>query len=114
MFNPRNHVQVWDGLWIADFLLPSNFYYGITSCGAYGGHYCNRALDRRAAAVMGMAARQPTRALQVWAGIDRDVMADAAFVPGVNMIDTWYVSQRIANYQNAPLLGPQLTQMWVR
>jgi YVTN family beta-propeller protein len=114
LFDRRNHVQVVDGLWISDFPLASNLYYGVTACGAYVGQYCNRVLDGRAAAATELAQTRPVKALQEWAAIDHALVDDAALVPATNAVDWWYSSARVGNYQTGQVTGPQLSQLWVR
>ncbi|MDP9219177.1 MAG: ABC transporter substrate-binding protein [Actinomycetota bacterium] len=114
LLNPRNHVQVIDGGWIPDFPLPSNFYFGVVACGAYAGQYCNRALDRQAAAATANETADPAAALRAWTTIDHALVDDAAIVPGTVAIDWWFTSARVGNFQSGQLLGPQLSQLWVR
>ena len=102
---------------IADFPLPSNFY-EILACGAKVGYpfgYCNRELDRRAAAATAMLRTEPGAALREWTDISRELTDQAALVPVANHVTWWITSDRVGNYQTgAQDAGPLLSQLWVQ
>jgi peptide/nickel transport system substrate-binding protein len=115
-FTSRRGSQVVSGGWIADFPLPSNFY-DIVSCGAnaYPSFYCNKSLDRQAAAATAMLQSDPGRALRTWTAIDRKVTDEAALMPVQNSVDWWVTSKRVGNYQSSERdVGPLMSQLWVR
>lgn len=116
IWNRRNHVQVQSFLWGADFALASNFYDGLAACDSENnlGEYCNPELEQRAKEATGLEATDPGDALRAWTQIDRAITDEAAIVPAVNQIDWWFVSTRVRNYQSSEILGPLLSQIWVR
>ena len=87
---PKTAPMIWSGgmAWIADFPDPSNFYGPILGCtGATPGGwnwswYCNKDLDKRAAAADAMSdpAKSAERA-QAWRTVFTDIMKDAPWVP---------------------------------
>ncbi len=87
---PKTAPMIWSGgmAWIADFPDPSNFYGPILGCaGATPGGwnwswYCNKELDKRAAAADAMSdpAKSAERA-QAWRTVFTDIMKDAPWVP---------------------------------
>jgi ABC-type oligopeptide transport system substrate-binding subunit len=116
LYNPRNHLQIMPGGWIADFPLASNFYHALVACGTGSNlsEYCNPELDQRAAAAIALEATDPAAALQAWTQIDRTLTDEAVIVPTVNQIDSWFVSTRVGNFQSNSAQGPLLSQIWVR
>ncbi len=121
-YDPRSGIQVeFDG-WIADFPLPSNFYElvacttrTVASGVASPVNYCNRDLDRRAAAATRMLQTEPGAALRAWTDIERELTEQAPLVPVANPVISWITSERLDNYQNrGDENGPLLSQLWVR
>jgi YVTN family beta-propeller protein len=115
-YDPRSGIQVESGGWIADFPLPSNFY-DVVSCRApaYPTGYCNRDLDRRAAAATSQLQTDPGAALRTWTAINRAVTDQAALVPVTNDVNWWITSERVGNYQSGGReVGPLISQLWVR
>jgi YVTN family beta-propeller protein len=100
----------------ADFPLASNFYDALVACGAGSNvsEYCNRGLDQRAASATALEATDPGAALRAWTQIDRVVTESAQILPLANFKDTTVVSKRVGNYQSNQLVGPLLSQLWVR
>ena len=114
--NPHNHVQVQAAGWGADFPLASNFYDAVVACGAVNNHsqYCNRELDQRAATATAQMATDPGGALRAWTEIDQIITDQALIVPTINTMGATFVSARVGNYQSNQILGPLLSQLWVR
>ena len=56
----------------------------------------------------------PATARRPWARVDHIVTDQAPWVPILNQASTAFVSARIANFQESPIYGPLLDQMWVR
>ena len=46
--------------------------------------------------------------------MDRVVTGQAPWVPIYNRSSTMFVSARVGNYQESPVYGPLLDQIWVR
>ena len=78
------------------------------------GEYCNRELDRRAAQATALVTTDPGAALRAWTQIDRTLTDQAAIVPTVNVIYSWFVSTRVGNFQSNQIHGPLLSQIWVK
>ena len=116
-YNPGSGIQVKSGFFAADFPLPANFY-DLVECNAldtFPFAYCNRDLDRRVAAATAMMETEPGKALAMWAEIDRELTDEAPLVPVLNPVDWWITSGRVDNYKNgAQMIGPLLSQLWVR
>ena len=121
-YDPRSGIQVESNGWYADFPLPSNFYElvacdtrNVASAVASPVNYCNRGLDRRAAAANRMLQTEPGAALRAWTEIDRALTDQAPLVPVSNVVIWWITSERVGNYQNGgDANGPLLSQLWVR
>lgn len=89
----------------------------VVSCSApaYPTGYCNRKLDRRAAAATSRLQTDPGAALRTWTVIDREVTDQAALVPVANDVNWWVTSERVGNYQSGGReVGPLMSQLWVR
>jgi ABC-type transport system substrate-binding protein len=56
----------------------------------------------------------PAAARMLWAPADRIVTDQAPYVPIFNSGFAGFVSSRVGNYQESPVYGPLLDQMWVR
>ena len=56
----------------------------------------------------------PAAAQMLWAQADRIVTDQAPYVPIFNSGFAEFVSSRVGNYQESPVYGPLLDQMWVR
>jgi len=115
-YDPHSGIQVQSGGWIADFPLASNFY-DVVSCAGVGylTSYCNKGLDRRAAAATATLQTDPVASIRRWTGINRDVTDQATLVPLANNRDWWITSHRVGNYQGGGRdVGPLMSQLWVR
>jgi DNA-binding SARP family transcriptional activator/ABC-type transport system substrate-binding protein/streptogramin lyase len=115
-YDPGSGIQVESGGWYADFPLPSNFYDLVSCAGAgYPLSYCNKDLDRRAAAAASQMQTDPGAALRAWTAINRVVTDQAPLVPVTNDVNWWLTSERVGNYQRGGVeIGPMLSQLWVR
>ena len=96
--------MIWSGgmAWIADFPDPSNFYGPILGCGGAvpGGwnwaKYCNKAIEKRAAAADAMVAPSQAKArIDTWRQIFVDIMKDAPWAPVFNEVRYAMHSARI-------------------
>ena len=56
----------------------------------------------------------PAAARKLWAQVDRVVTGQAPWVPINNRSSTMFVSARVGNYQESPVYGTLLDQIWVR
>ena len=56
----------------------------------------------------------PAAARRLWAQADRIVTDQAPYVPVLNVGTAGFVSSRVGNYQESPVYGLLVDQMWVR
>lgn len=112
------HVQITSGSgWIADYPAGSNFYDAVFSCKnamAGAGWYCNPQVERAAAEAHQAQVSDPAKASSLWTEVDRLITDDAPVVALGNATSTTLISTRVGNYQSSPMVGPLLSQMWVR
>jgi DNA-binding SARP family transcriptional activator/ABC-type transport system substrate-binding protein/streptogramin lyase len=98
---------------------PYSYFATWFSCGpqfrqANNGWFCDRqvqAENRRAQSLMLTA---PRAAGNVWARIDRQLVAKAAWLPLVDLLGVDFVSARVRNYQFNPISGMIADQLWLR
>ena len=119
----RNRVQFGSSGWIADKLIPSNFLNPILTCAAFipksprnrnWFEYCNPELDAKIREAALLQTSDPARANALWSEIDRTLVDQAVTLPWSAPRTRILVSARVGNYQNHPLWGPLLDQIWVR
>ena len=117
---PNHKAQVSVGGWIADFPLPSNFYYNGFDCAsvaAGGWGYateCDPVLDGLAKKAVALEAKNPSESVRLWTRIDHKLVDLSFVVPLSNDVTPMFVSSRLHNYQSSPFNGPVLTQIWVK
>jgi peptide/nickel transport system substrate-binding protein len=92
------------GAW--DFLTP-------LSCGSWS-QFCDPSLDRQQGAALNAESTSPQAANLLWAGIDRRIVNEAAWLPLVTPKWIDFLSKRVGNYQYNPEWGMLLDQLWVR
>jgi peptide/nickel transport system substrate-binding protein len=114
--DPRNKVQVGLVSWVADFPTASDYFFPVLTChGSYNaGQYCNPRIDTLATQAQAEQVADPAAARALWAQLDRIVTNHAPWVPIFNQSLTVFVSARVGNYQESPVYGPLLDQIWVR
>jgi ABC-type transport system substrate-binding protein len=104
--------------WAADFGTPSNFallfrcdQVDPTNAGVNLSRFCDRRIEDGidAATSAGAAAANTT-----WPKVYCQIGHAAPVVPLVNRRVVSLVSKRVGNYENHPMWGPLLDQMWVR
>ena len=119
----RNRVQFGSSGWLADKLIPSNFLDPILTCAAFvpqsprNGNwfeYCNPKIDAKIKEAALLQTSDPARANALWGEIDRTLVDQAVMLPWSALRTRILVSARVGNYQNHPLWGPLLDQIWVR
>ena len=121
------HSKVQAGLsgWGADFPAASEFFLPLLSCRSFyqdpnGSHrsnfsgFCDPHADQLASQAQAAQLTDPATARRLWAQVDRLVTDQAPWVPLLNEGSTAFVSARTRNYQESPIYGPLLAQMWVR
>jgi YVTN family beta-propeller protein len=121
--NSSSKIQMGLVSWGADYPDPSSFFLPILSCRSFyrapasTGNYaefCDPRVDKLARQAQAAQLTDPAAARRLWAQVDRIVTDQAPWVPLLNQASTEFVSSRVGNYQESPLYGPLLDQMWVR
>ena len=112
------HVQITSAPgWIADYPAGSNFYDAVFSCktAVVGtGWYCNPQVERAAAEAHRTRVSDPAKASSLWTEVDCLITDDAPVVALGNATSITLISTRVGNYQSSSMVGPLLSQMWVR
>jgi len=76
--------------------------------------FCDRRVAARIARALEMEAADPDVAPALWAGIERDVVDLAPWVPLFTPSHVHLVSKRVGNYQYNPEWRVLFDQLWVR
>lgn len=119
----RNRAQIGGAGWQADTLAASNFLLPIFTCASFVPRspqnlnlfeYCNPRLDAKMKEATALQAEDPVRANGLWAEVDRELVDQAVAVSWGSPHERVLVSERVGNYQNHPLWGTLLDQLWVK
>jgi YVTN family beta-propeller protein len=78
------------------------------------GRFCDPELDRLIRRASTLEAANPRRAATLWADVDRGVADAGAAIPLVTPRAVEFVSARVRNYQNHPIYGLIVDQVWLR
>ena len=121
------HSRIQAGLssWGADFPTASDFFLPVLSCRSFYqdtnssdtsnyAKFCDPHADQLASQAQAAQLTDPAAARRLWAQVDRIVTDQAPWVPILSQGSTAFVSARTGNYQESPIYGPLLDQMWVR
>jgi YVTN family beta-propeller protein len=119
---PRTDIQVSiGGGWGADFPAPSTFFGPLLSCRSVdepgtqnSARFCDPHVDALTSQAQAAQLNDPAAARRLWALADRIVTDQAPYVPVLNAGTAGFVSSRLGNYQESPVYGPLVDQMWVR
>jgi ABC-type transport system substrate-binding protein len=76
--------------------------------------YCNPHADQIASQAQALQGTDPAAARRAWSQLYRLVSNQAPVVPIFSQSPTVFVSARARNYQEQPVYGPLLDQIWVR
>jgi YVTN family beta-propeller protein len=119
----RNHAQVIDAGWGADYPSADTFI-GKLTCNYFtpgngqattdAGELCDPALDRQTARAAALQTADPPAAAALWAQLDRQLTGLAIWLPTVTPNETDLISRRTGNYQYNPVWGALIDQLWVR
>jgi YVTN family beta-propeller protein len=119
----RNHAQVIDGGWSADYPSADTFI-GKLACSYFapgngpatsdGSEFCDPAVDRQITQAAALQATDPQAAAARWAQLDRQLTDRAVFLPTVTPNEVDLVSRRAGNFQYNPVWGALIDQLWVR
>ena len=122
IYNPRLTIQVsiMAG-WGADYPAPSTFFGPLLSCQSADqpgtqnlARFCEPHVDALASQAQAAQLTDPAAARRLWAQADRIVTDQAPYVPVLNAGSAGFVSSRVGNYQESPVYGLLVDQMWVR
>jgi YVTN family beta-propeller protein len=119
---PRTDMQVSiGGGWGADFPAPSTFFGPPLSCRSVdepgtqnSARFCDPQVDALVGQAQAAQLTDPAAARRLWGRVDRMVTDQAPYVPVFNTGNTGFVSSRVGNYQESPVYGLLVDQMWVR
>jgi peptide/nickel transport system substrate-binding protein len=119
----RNHAQVIDGGWSADYASADDFV-GKLTCSYFiprdgvdttdASELCDPAIDTQIARADSLQTTNPPAADAGWAHIDRELTNLAIWLPTVTPNEIDLISRGVGNYQYNPLWGALLDQLWVR
>ena len=105
----------------ADIPTVSNYFVPFLSCQSLHqsaannlSWYCNPHADQLASQAQATQVTDPAAARRAWAQLYRLVSNQAPVVPIFTGSITVFVSARAANYQEQPIYGPLLDQIWVK
>ena len=119
----RNHAQVIDGGWSADYPSADDFI-GKLTCSHFtlrngqattdASEFCNPALDQQIARTAQLQTTNPPAAGALWARLDQQLTNLAIWLPTVTPNETDLISRRTGHYQYNPVWGALIDQLWVR
>jgi ABC-type transport system substrate-binding protein len=119
----RNHAQIIDGGWSADYPSADTFI-GKLACTYFapgngpatsdGSEFCDPAVDRQITRAAALQATDPQAAAARWAQLDRQLTDRAVFLPTVTPNEVDLLSRRAGNFQYNPVWGALIDQLWVR
>jgi peptide/nickel transport system substrate-binding protein len=119
----RNHAQVIDGGWNADYASANDFV-GKLTCSYFvpgnglatvnASESCLPAMDQQIQRADTEQTTDPPAAAADWAQIDRQLTNLAILAPTVTPDETDLTSHRVGNYQYNPVWGVLLDQLWIR
>jgi hypothetical protein len=119
----RNHAQVIDGGWSADYASADDFI-GKLTCAYFvpgdsvatddAGGFCDPGLDRQIARAAAQQTSNPAAAAAQWARLDRQLTDLAIWIPTITPNEIDFLSSRVRNYQYNPVWGALIDQFWIR
>jgi YVTN family beta-propeller protein len=119
----RNRVQAGEFIWYQDYPAPSDFFGPLFSCHSLvpgdpanvnDSEFCSPRVDAQLRRALAAQTRSPNAAGARWAGIDREIVDQAPWVPLYNPRALVMLSARVGNYQFHPLWELLVDQLWVR
>jgi ABC-type transport system substrate-binding protein/DNA-binding SARP family transcriptional activator/DNA-binding beta-propeller fold protein YncE len=119
----RNHAQVIEGGWTADYPSSNNFLGKLTCAYVVPGDatpttnasgYCNPAFDRGVRRALFLQASDPAAADAAWSRLDRRLTDEAIWIPTVTPRQVDVLSTRVRHYRYHPVWGALLDQLSVR
>jgi peptide/nickel transport system substrate-binding protein len=117
LFDPVRGPQVQAGVtpWIADYPAASSVVTPYV-CGAPPNfaRFCDPAVQSLIDSALELQQTDPVAAGQRWSEVDRAIVDLAPVAPLTNPVFVNFVSERVGNYQQHPLFGILLDQLWVQ
>jgi YVTN family beta-propeller protein len=120
----RRRVQASVGSWIVDYPSASDFFDQFFRCSAFrpahpadtrsAVFFCHPGIDRQMNRADQLQISDPQAAAKVWATVDEEITRLAPWVPFVSLDFADFTSARVGNYQDNPMWGILLDQLWVR
>ena len=119
----RDRVQAGFFPWYQDYPVASDFVGPLLTCGSFlpaspvnvnTAEFCDPRIDTQAQQARMLQLRAPGAAAGRWAAIDRELVAEAPWVPLYNPRDLTVLSARVGNYQFHPYWSLLIDQLWVR
>ena len=119
----RNHAQVIDGGWVADYPSPDDLLgkltcrYFVPADGLANTDYsdfCDPAYDDGVARAAALTETDPVAGQALWAALDRRITDAAIWLPTVTPTEIDLTSPRAGNFQFHPVWGPLVDQIWLR
>jgi peptide/nickel transport system substrate-binding protein len=120
----RRRVQASVATWVADYPSASDFFDLFFQCSAFhladpagtrsGSFFCHPGIDRQMNQADQLQVSDLPAAAPVWAKVDREITDLAPWVPFASMRIADFTSARVGNYQDNPIWGILLDQLWVR
>jgi YVTN family beta-propeller protein len=114
-YGPRGDaLQVGLSGWLIDYPSPSTFFEQLR-CGATDpSRFCDPAIDRQMDAALALQTTDPAAANAAWARVDRALTDQAPWIGYATPRFVALLSERAGNFQDHPVWGLLLDQMWVR
>jgi ABC-type transport system substrate-binding protein/DNA-binding SARP family transcriptional activator len=119
----RNHAQVIDGGWSADYASADDFI-GKLTCAYFvpgdsvatedASGFCDPGLDGQIARAAAEQTSNPAAAAAQWARLDRQLTDLAIWIPTVTPDEIDFLSSHVRNYQYNPVWGALIDQFWIR
>jgi peptide/nickel transport system substrate-binding protein len=107
-----SRVQIGSVAWVADYPAASNFLTPLP-CGSWS-QFCDPVIDRRIQRAHALEVSNPVAANRLWARVDHRLVDEAAWLPLVTPKTVDFLGKGVANYENSPVSGMLIDQLWVR
>jgi peptide/nickel transport system substrate-binding protein len=123
LYDSSQRTQIGWFSWYQDYPAPSDFVGQLLTCHSFipdnpgnlnAAEFCNRRIDIQVKRALALQRHDPSSAGALWARIDREIVAQAPWVPIYNPRSLVLVSARVGNYQSGPYLSVLIDQLWVR
>jgi YVTN family beta-propeller protein len=115
VLTPGSGKALFSSGWAADFPAAGGFIDVQFRCGSPGNSagLCEATYDRAIDRAEALQPTEPARANALWAELDRRLVDEAVWIPTVNLVVAYPVSERMENVQINPQWGLLLSRAWV-